>query len=61
MSFPVDERPEGPTAGLSGSVSSFFSSVYEGNMAILISRVSLQSEEVVCDTLFTQGLPMTEV
>lgn len=30
-------------------------------MAISISRVSLQLEEVVCDTLFTQGLPMTEV
>lgn len=61
MSFPVDERPEGPAVGLSGPVSSFFSSVYGGNMAISISRVSLRSEEVVCDTLFTQGLPMTEV
>jgi len=54
MSFPVDEPPEGP-------VSSFFSSVFKGNMAILISRVSLQFEEVVYDTLFTQELPMTEV
>lgn len=53
--------PRGPRCRASGPVSSFFSSVYEGNMAILISRVSLQSEEVVYETLFTQELPMTEV
>ncbi len=50
MSFPVDERPEAPTVGLSGPVSSFFSSVYRGTW---LSRypVFLCSRRRLCVTL----------